>query len=377
MNQSRENQTEESEHFSLGAFESATQKNKEVAFILDNVVDWSVLKDSIPEHVDVFVLNSSLDGLEQILSYLEIMPEKVLDAIHVLGHGSQANLNLGAINLNRENLSYYADVLEKIGHFLSEDGDFLLYGCNVAQGEAGRAFVEDIARITRADVAASNDVTGSTNWGGNWVLEDITGTINVVSLDLAGTYSGILPLPDGLLDVTPFTMPGSFVTGFSLTIDTSGFVAKDDDPLGIYFYPMAYDTDSSTPPVPGTFTVSADNLNVASFDLTGLVFVKYSPDGSFIFTVNATKIGGSAVSTTFSTANNSTNYTSANYTDFTGITRFSVTITPTGSDHISNHTFDSFTIANAVAPVSNTPPAITGTANPILMTMPLLYPSRP
>lgn len=74
MNQSRENQTEKSEHFSLGVFESATQKNKEVAFILDNVVDWSVLKDSIPEHVDVFVLNSSLDGLEQILSYLEIMP---------------------------------------------------------------------------------------------------------------------------------------------------------------------------------------------------------------------------------------------------------------------------------------------------------------
>ena len=113
MNQSRENQTEKSEHFSLGAFESATQKNKEVAFILDNVVDWSVLKDSIPEHVDVFVLNSSLDGLEQILSYLEIMPEKVLDAIHVLGHGSQANLNLGSISLNGENLSYYADVLEK------------------------------------------------------------------------------------------------------------------------------------------------------------------------------------------------------------------------------------------------------------------------
>ncbi len=160
----------------------------------------------------------------------------MLDAIHVLGHGSQANLNLGAITLNRENLSYYADVLEKIGHFLSEDGDFLLYGCNVGSGDQGKTFVDNIARIILADVAASDDATGALGQGGDGELETQTGRINVSLLKIPEGYKGILALPNGLQDVTPSTIPGNFISGFGLSIDTSGFIAKTDDPLGIYLH---------------------------------------------------------------------------------------------------------------------------------------------
>jgi hypothetical protein len=53
----------------------------------------------------------------------------------------------------------------------------LLYGCNVAQGELGQAFTSILSQWTGADVAASDDLTGSSAQGGNWTLEVQTGQI--------------------------------------------------------------------------------------------------------------------------------------------------------------------------------------------------------
>jgi len=48
-----------------------------------------------------------------------------------------------------------------------QSGDILLYGCNVGAGAEGLAFVESVARLSQADVAASDDVTGSAALGGD------------------------------------------------------------------------------------------------------------------------------------------------------------------------------------------------------------------
>ena len=53
----------------------------------------------------------------------------------------------------------------------------MLFGCNVAETEAGKDFVEQLGRITGVDVAASNDLTGSRDKGGDVELEVTTGTI--------------------------------------------------------------------------------------------------------------------------------------------------------------------------------------------------------
>jgi hypothetical protein len=47
----------------------------------------------------------------------------------------------------------------------------------VAAGEQGTAFVQQLSRLTGADVAASNDLTGSATLGGDWELEVGTGAI--------------------------------------------------------------------------------------------------------------------------------------------------------------------------------------------------------
>ena len=53
-----------------------------------------------------------------------------------------------------DNLPEYEDELELIGDALSEEGDVLLYGCNVGAGAAGEGFITSLAEYTGADVAA-------------------------------------------------------------------------------------------------------------------------------------------------------------------------------------------------------------------------------
>ena len=65
-----------------------------------------------------------------------------------------------------------------IASALKADGDILLYGCDIALGADGASFIQHLARDTGADVAASTGTTGSSAFGGNWVLEAATGTID-------------------------------------------------------------------------------------------------------------------------------------------------------------------------------------------------------
>jgi hypothetical protein len=46
-----------------------------------------------------------------------------------------------------------------------------IYGCNLAASEDGKALVDSLARLTGTDVAASDDLTGSLDKGGDWELE--------------------------------------------------------------------------------------------------------------------------------------------------------------------------------------------------------------
>lgn len=89
-----------------------------------------------------------------------------LDSIQILSHGAPGSLSLGATLLDNASLYRYADSLAAIGASLTETGDILLYGCNVADGAAGKQFIDTLAQMTGADIAASGDLTGTTVLGG-------------------------------------------------------------------------------------------------------------------------------------------------------------------------------------------------------------------
>ncbi|MGC8712879.1 MAG: N,N-dimethylformamidase beta subunit family domain-containing protein, partial [Leptodesmis sp.] len=81
------------------------------------------------------------------------------------------------------------------GASLTEDADILLYGCNIAYGDLGQGFVQNLSILTGADIAASTDLTGDAPDGGNWTLEYNTGSIeatNPFTSAFLNSYRGVL-----------------------------------------------------------------------------------------------------------------------------------------------------------------------------------------
>ncbi len=140
--------------------------------------------------VHIVVLDAARDGVDQIGEVLARYEN--LAAVHILSHGSSGALRLGTAQLNANSLGQYGERLRGWGQALGPQGDLLLYGCDVAAGEAGLQFIESLAGLTGADVAASDDATGGTAAGGDWVLERSTGVIETANPFIEASDYGFL-----------------------------------------------------------------------------------------------------------------------------------------------------------------------------------------
>ena len=78
---------------------------------------------------------------------------------------------------------------------LTQDADILFYGCDLASTAEGMALVDDVAQLTGADIASSDDVTGHEDLGGDWDFEYLVGDVEsdvVFSEDVQHNWSGSL-----------------------------------------------------------------------------------------------------------------------------------------------------------------------------------------
>jgi len=146
--------------------------------------------------VCVVVIQAGEDGVTRISQALA--DQQNVSAIHIISHGSDGALQLGAVTLDAQALTTRATELAQWGAALSDSADLLLYGCNVAADAQGQAFVQGLAALTGADIAASTDLTGA---GGNWTLELQTGQVDTamaVSTTLYDTWAGQLAQATGI-----------------------------------------------------------------------------------------------------------------------------------------------------------------------------------
>lgn len=181
---------------------ASSARAQEVVFVDPSVQGHqALLRDALarrgeaPVLVEVVVLDPSRDGVTQISQWLSQRPGQQLKALHLISHGEDGRLALGSSELNRGNLDAHAEQLRGWRSALAEGADLLLYGCDVAASEQGQAFVQDLARLTGADVAASSNLTGAAERGGDWRLEYASGTIDALALFQAGqAYEGLLQL---------------------------------------------------------------------------------------------------------------------------------------------------------------------------------------
>ena len=217
------------------------ESTKTVVFIDPNVTDWQNLVNGVEPGSLVFILDPRREGIRQITDKLAALTD--IDSVQIISHGGDGSLQLGSTQLNSANLNSYSSQLQQWGKSLTATGDILLYGCDVAQGFVGKAFVQQISQLTGADVAASDDLTGSAALGGDWLLEYATGLIEAplaLQVQAMEAYTSVLPnyILGGYIgswnlnSSTPTTTPFNKLTHLFYSfadVNTQGNVALPND----------------------------------------------------------------------------------------------------------------------------------------------------
>ena len=146
----------------------------ELVFIDSATPDYQVLLDDLlvqsgaNRQIDVVMLDADRDGIEQITETLQGYQD--VNAIHIISHGDDGTVGLGSTQFSASNLSTYQQQLQSWNLYLDVDADILIYGCNLAESASGQSLIDQISTLTGADIAASDDLTGHSNLGGDWKL---------------------------------------------------------------------------------------------------------------------------------------------------------------------------------------------------------------
>jgi Ca2+-binding RTX toxin-like protein len=167
--------------------------------IFDSTVnDYQSLIDGVLRGYEVALLDSNRDGIEQITEILSHY--QGIGNIHIVAHGLPGSLSLGNSQLSLDTLESYQEQLKIWFSAVNtpgnnNQGSLLLYGCNVAAGDAGSEFVTKLHQLTGLEIAASSTPVGNQKLEGNWEL-DVRTHNQPVALAFAeatiNSYQGIL-----------------------------------------------------------------------------------------------------------------------------------------------------------------------------------------
>ncbi|MEI3650108.1 MAG: DUF4347 domain-containing protein [Dolichospermum lemmermannii FEM_B0920] len=169
-----------------------------IVFIDASLSDYQTLQAGIIEGVKSVIISPNQDGIEQISQILQQHPH--ITTIHILSHGAPGCLYLGNSQLNLTNIHNYTQQLQQW-----QPQNILLYGCNVAAGDAGAEFIHKLHQITKATISASTTKTGNAALGGNWQLEvniPVTETFHRTSLHLSDIIADTLNSYQGVFAPT-------------------------------------------------------------------------------------------------------------------------------------------------------------------------------
>ena len=146
-------------------------KNTGILFVDLSVSDYEILLKEVVAGIETVVLDPDRDGVAQITQVLS--QRGGVESVHIFSQGSPGTLYLGNSELSLSTLELYADQLQNWF-----PNGLLLYGCNVAAGDAGAELIAKLHQLTRAEIAATSKRTGSAALGGDWQLEFRTGEMD-------------------------------------------------------------------------------------------------------------------------------------------------------------------------------------------------------
>ena len=164
-----------------------SNSRKEIVFIDSGVDNYQTIADAIDSSKSIYLIDSNENGFTKMQNVLQDQSD--IDAVHIIGHASTGQVVLGNSILNADTINSFSSTLQSIGSSLTQNGDLLFYGCNLAQGEQGKLLLQQIGNITQADIAASEDITGQ---GGDWELEHNYGIVETKGIEVVDYDSFLL-----------------------------------------------------------------------------------------------------------------------------------------------------------------------------------------
>lgn len=312
----------------------------QLVFIDTGVEDIAALTQGIDANAELILLDANA-GLEQITQTLATRIN--VSAVHLVTHGADGAIHLGNERVDASTLERHADQVRSWTSALAPGADILLYGCNVAASRRGEAFVGRLAELTNADVAASNDTTGSIKNSADWQLEHHVGHVET-DIAFVSTvrvqYNGTLATVN--FDNLPTGSQGnSFVSG-GLRFTDGGWQQED---LGIFGTANGYASNVLQPLRYGR-TLTIERANGSAFDLTSFDYAagRFSTTDA---TVTGFRSDGSTVTSSFASSSKSLQTLTLNWNDVTEV----VIDFRTGSNQvfgsIDNVTYDEGNVTDA------------------------------
>ncbi|WP_088894155.1 DUF4347 domain-containing protein [Leptolyngbya ohadii] len=195
-----------------------TETRSTLIVVDPTVANYGTLLQGLDAAAEVVLLDPNQDGIVQITQLLA--SRRDLASLQILSHGSEGSLQLGSAQLNGATLAQYGGMLQQWSVSFRPGADLLLWGCNVAAGDAGQSLLEQISQLTQMDVAGSTNLTGSAALGGDWTLEAATGEITTP----IAFSSSVLESYDGKL--ATFNVDSSF--GLAQAITDANALPGDD-----------------------------------------------------------------------------------------------------------------------------------------------------
>ena len=176
----------------------ASEEGIHLVLIASNIDNDRTIEDEVQQLKDSAIANGSLVVVYDYEATLEEVQNKINEAlggqqasrIAIASHGSEQGVDLLASDkLTMESLQEGTEAtnfLQFLNANLLDGGALDLLGCNVGDNED---LLRHISSLTQSDVSASDDVTGSETYGGDWFLE-------VGGVDLENLYFDTATLND-------------------------------------------------------------------------------------------------------------------------------------------------------------------------------------
>ncbi|HEY5849157.1 MAG TPA: DUF4347 domain-containing protein, partial [Lysobacter sp.] len=338
--------------------------------VVDGAVpDKAALYRGLKPGMAVVEIDTARPGLPQLTEALRAY--RALDAIHVVSHAEAGALQLGNSRVTAEDVHAGLATVSALREAVRPGADLLFYGCELAANAEGEALLDILHSETGLDVAASDNLTGNGELGGDWTLEIQRGDIEAglaFSAKALADFSGVLAASNGTKNFTGWSGNGTpqlSTTDFRLTARNGNGATPN---VGIYYGGISYML-MGTGNTNHYLYLKADGTNTTAFELTNLMAGE-APGLGGEFTnvriVGMVQGGGTVTSSTFTSgggANETFAFGSSQLAAFSGVklTGFKLYFDCDGAcdlpTEVALFEFRNFTIANAVS----TPPRPTVT----------------